>query len=228
MSWELEIYRGSFGILCLSDRRRLFRKEHPGRKFMVLLIAVALGLASGMIRARISGRTYQAVDIKLVGLVFFAYLPQFFAFYLPATRSLMPNEWIPWILIGSQLLLLGFVWVNRNLPGFWLLGLGLLANFTVIVLNGGMMPLRPEVADQLVLPGSESILQLGQRVGFGKDILLAKEDTVLWFLGDVFLLPAFLNYPLAFSLGDILISTGAFWLLWQLGGPRQFNLEVHQ
>jgi hypothetical protein len=195
---------------------------------MVLLIAVALGLASGMIRARISGRTYQAVDIKLVGLVFFAYLPQFFAFYLPATRSLMPNEWIPWILIGSQLLLLGFVWVNRNLPGFWLLGLGLLANFTVIALNGGMMPLRPEVADQLVLPGSESILQLGQRVGFGKDILLAREDTVLWFLGDVFLLPVFLNYPLAFSLGDILISTGAFWLLWQLGGPRQFNLEVHQ
>jgi hypothetical protein len=69
---------------------------------------------------------------------------------------------------------------------------------------------------------------LGQRVGYGKDILLAKEDTVLWFLGDIFLLPAFFNYPLAFSLGDILISTGAFWLLWQLGGPRHFNLEDHQ
>jgi hypothetical protein len=195
---------------------------------MVLLIAVALGLASGFTRARFSGREYQVIDIKLIGLVFLAYLPQFFAFFLPATRSQIPNEWIPWILLGSQLLLLVFAWVNRKFPGFWLLGLGLLANFTVIALNGGMMPLLPKIAEQLVLPGSESMLQLGQRVGFGKDILLAKEDTVLWFLGDVFLLPAFFNYPLAFSLGDILISTGAFWLLWQLGGPRQFNLEVSQ
>jgi hypothetical protein len=195
---------------------------------MVLLIAVALGLASGFTRARFSGREYQVIDIKLIGLVFLAYLPQFFAFFLPATRSQIPDEWIPWILVGSQLLLLVFAWVNRKFPGFWLLGLGLLVNFTVIALNGGMMPLLPEVAEQLVLPGSESMLQLGQRVGFGKDILLAKEDTVLWFLGDVFLLPALFNYPLAFSLGDILISTGAFWLLWQLGGPRQFNLEVSQ
>jgi len=195
---------------------------------MVLLIAVALGLASGLIRTRISGRTYQAVDIKFIGVVFLAYLPQFFVFYLPATRSRLPNEWIPWILISSQLLLLVFVWFNRKLPGFWLLGLGLLANFIVIALNGGMMPLLPEVANQLVQPGSEGMLQLGQRVGYGKDILLAKENTVLWFLGDVFLLPSFFNYPLAFSLGDILISTGAFWLLWQLGGPRYFNLEVHQ
>lgn len=194
---------------------------------MVLLIAVALGLAGGFFRARTSGRVYQTVDIKLVGLVLLAYLPQFFAFYLPATRSRVPDEWIPWILISSQLLLLVFAWANRKYPGFWLLGLGLLANFTVIALNGGMMPLLPEVADQLVLPGSESMLQRGQRVGFGKDILLAKEDTVLWFLGDIFLLPAHFNYPLAFSLGDILISTGAFWLLWQLGGPRQFNLEVN-
>lgn len=193
---------------------------------MVLLIAVVLGLASGYLRARLSGRQFQSVHVKAVGLVFLAYLPQFFAFYFPHTRPQIPDNWVPYILVGSQLLLLVFAWLNRQLPGFRLLGLGLLANFTAIVLNGGMMPLLPDVARELVLPGSENLLIEGQRVGLGKDILLAKENTRLWFLGDIFLLPAFLNYPLAFSIGDILISTGAFWLFWQLGGPRQFTREV--
>jgi len=193
---------------------------------MVLLIAVALGLICGYIRARLSGRQYQSIDIKLFWVVFLAYLPQLFAFYLPATRARIPDSWIPVILISSQLLLLIFAWVNRQVPGFRLLGLGLLSNFSAILLNGGMMPLMPNIAEKLVMPGSEAQLIPGQRIGFGKDILLEKHATRLWFLGDIFLLPGCLKYPLAFSIGDILISTGAFWLLWQLGGPRQLTREV--
>lgn len=193
---------------------------------MVLLIAVALGLICGYLRARLSGRQYQSIDIKLAGFVLLAYLPQLFVFYLPFTRSQIPENWVPFILVGSQILLLVFAWANRKLPGFPLLGLGLLSNFTAIALNGGLMPLMPEIAKNLVLPGSEGLLKLGQRVGYGKDILLDKEATKLWFLGDIFLMPSCMNYPLAFSIGDILISTGAFWLLWQLGSPRQLTQEV--
>ena len=53
---------------------------------MVLLFAVALGLIAGFLRAKFGSRAYQSVEIKEVWLVFIAYLPQFFAFYLPATR----------------------------------------------------------------------------------------------------------------------------------------------
>ena len=193
---------------------------------MILLIAVALGLASGFLRAKLSGRPYQSVEVRYVWLVFAAYLPQFFAFYLPATRTTFPDSWVPVVLIGSQILLLLFTWLNRKLPGFWLLGLGLLANFLVISLNGGLMPLMPENAARLLPAGSPVSLQLGERVGFGKDILLEKADTRLWLLGDVFLLPEIFRYPLAFSIGDILISTGAFWPLWKLGSPRQLSQEV--
>lgn len=195
---------------------------------MILLIAVALGLASGLLRAKLSGRSYQSVEVRYVWLVFAAYLPQFFAFYLPATRSTFPDSWVPVVLIGSQILLLLFAWLNRRLPGFWLLGLGLLANFLVISLNGGMMPLMPENAARLLSADSPVLLQLGERVGFGKDILLEKADTRLWFLSDVIMLPKLFRYPLAFSIGDILISTGAFWLLWRLGSPRQIIQEVSQ
>ena len=193
---------------------------------MVLLVAVVLGLASGFLRAKFSGRLYQAVEVRYFWLILVAFLPQFFTFYLPATRSIFPDNWVPVVLIGSQLLLLLFAWLNRRLPGFWLLGLGLLANFIAISLNGGMMPLMPENAARLMPADSSATLQLGERVGFGKDILLEKANTRLWFLGDVFMLPEIFRYPLAFSIGDILISTGAFWLLWRLGSPRQLSKEV--
>ena len=193
---------------------------------MVLLVVVVLGLASGFLRAKFSGRLYQAVEVRYFWLILAAFLPQFFAFYLPATRSIFPDNWVPVVLIGSQLLLLLFAWLNRRLPGFWLLGLGLLANFIAISLNGGMMPLMPENAARLMPADSSATLQLGERVGFGKDILLEKANTRLWFLGDVFMLPEIFRYPLAFSIGDILISTGAFWLLWRLGSPRQLSKEV--
>jgi hypothetical protein len=193
---------------------------------MILLIAVFLGLTAGFARARINGTTYQSVELKSVGLVLLAYLPQLFAFFLPSTRTRIPDNWIPIILIGSQIILLYFAWINRKHPGFRLLCLGLFFNFLVIVLNGGMMPLPPENAAKLVPPGSDLQLEIGQRAGFGKDVILLKNDTNLWFLGDIFMLPEWINYPLAYSLGDILISIGAFWLLFELGNPKNNPTEV--
>ena len=158
--------------------------------------------------------------------MFIAYLPQFFAFYLPATRLFFPDRWIPIVLIGSQILLLIFAWANRRLPGFRLLGLGLFSNFLVIAFNGGMMPLPLENARMLIAPGSGITLEPGDRAGFGKDVVLLPENTILRFLGDIFMLPQCINYPLAFSIGDIFISMGAFCLLWELGGPRNYSQEV--
>jgi hypothetical protein len=204
------------------NRKEIFRAN----KSMVMLIAVGAGFIAGALRARIMNRKFRSVHLRLVGLVVLTYLPQFFAFYLPATRSIFTDTWVPPVLVVSQALLLVFAWVNRKIPGFWLLGLGLLANFSAISLNGGMMPLAPQTAKRLVPPDMEADLRVGKRFGFTKDILLPREVTRLWFLGDIFILPEWMNYPLAFSIGDILIAVGAFWLLWELGGPHKSTLEV--
>ncbi len=193
---------------------------------MVLLIAVALGLISGLMRVKITKGQMQMVDLRHLWLVFIAYIPQFIAFYFTPTQKLIPDSWIPLFLIGSQILLLIFAWINRKVEGFWLLGFGLLCNFTAIALNGGFMPITPDAAQKLIPPGSNLVLELGERVGLGKDILLLKEETTLWFLGDVLTLPTWIGYPLAFSIGDIFISMGAFWLLWELGRPQKNSLEA--
>ena len=82
------------------------------------------------------------------------------------------------------------------------------------------MPISHKTITRLLPDASESLLQTGQRLGTGKDIVLNEKDTVLPFLSDRFVTPQWLNYPVAFSLGDILISVGVIWLLWSMGGPQ--------
>jgi len=186
---------------------------------MILLFAVISGLLVGISRAWINKRSYKFISLKGVWLVFAAFLPQFMAFNFTASRSWIQDTWIPPLLFASQLMLLIFAWLNRKQAGFWLLGLGLLSNMLVIGLNGGMMPISPETARRLIEPNTNVDLQTGQRLGFSKDVLLAVEDTRLAFLSDRFTLPDGFPFQAAFSLGDILIGIGAFWLFWSLGGP---------
>lgn len=90
--------------------------------------------------------------------------------------------------------------------------IGLLLNLTVIVVNGGFMPISPQSAEKLVGPEIASELAPGSRFGL-KDILLPTHETRLEFLADRFLSPANFPYQVAFSLGDIFIACGAFWIL---------------
>jgi hypothetical protein len=122
--------------------------------------------------------------------------------------------------------LLAFALANLKKTPFWALGLGLLSNFVVILLNGGWMPIQPEVVQKLIPGPSNGLWAVGERLLMTKDFVLPLADTRLWFLDDRFTLPAWLNYPVAFSIGDVLISIGAFWLLWSLGGPNKEQKEI--
>lgn len=171
-----------------------------------------------MLWARAARRSYEVPHLRWAWLVLVAFLPQFFAFLLPATRAAFPTAWIPAALVGSQAFLLVFAVANARRPGFWLLGLGLALNLAVILLNGGMMPISPETIQRLYPDGAVGAWQIGQRLGVGKDIVLPEAQTHLWLLSDHFTLPSWFSYRVAFSPGDVLISIGAFWLMIAFGG----------
>lgn len=146
-------------------------------------------------------------------LVLVAFLPQLIVAYLPDAHYLLPDWLAASIFSASLIFFLAFVCINRKLPGMPLLIIGLSLNLLVIVTNRGWMPISPQTANQLTNDGN--ILQfqsLGTRFG-QKDILLLPQDTNLEFLADRFLLPDWFPYKVAFSLGDILIAIGIFWLL---------------
>lgn len=109
--------------------------------------------------------------------------------------------------LAQYLLLLAFVAVNiRKDWSLLIFGAGTLMNFAVIAANGFRMPVLMQLFDKLK-PEIATSLQNGEIWGYA----LAKTDSPLLFLGDVFYIPIPFFNGFA-SIGDFLIGMGAFFL----------------
>jgi len=143
-------------------------------------------------------------------VVLFAFLMQLRVLYFPAEKGSTHFNLQLCILLLSYLLLLGVVWKNRNTSGLQAIGLGFLLNLTVMMPNGGFMPIQPRVLESFGHQHMVSKMESGYRVLRSKDVLLTREETRLWILSDVFAFDPPLLSPTAFSPGDLLIAAGAF------------------
>jgi hypothetical protein len=103
-----------------------------------------------------------------------------------------------------------FVWVNRAIPGLWIIALGAASNGITITVNGGTLP-----ASRSALSTAGIHLKPGEFLNSG---VLAHPH--LSFLGDVFAIPD--RFPLSnvFSIGDTLIVIGVFWAAQRICGSR--------
>jgi hypothetical protein len=199
---------------------------------MVLVIAVFIGLAAGLIRAWVNKTRYNAIELHYPGLVILAFVPQFIAFALPATRSSLPDSTVSALFGFSQVFLLAFSILNIRNNSFWPVILGVVLNILVISLNGGWMPISPGTVQKLIPNAPAGAWSIGNRLGTGKDFVLPVEATRLWFLSDHLMLPDWVPYKVAFSVGDVFMSLGVIWLLWSMGrtaegSSKEFSHEQH-
>lgn len=109
----------------------------------------------------------------------------------------------------------GWLVANVRVPGLPLIAAGGASNAAAIVANGGVMPAHPAAVETAGLVHDPAL--------FANSAPIA--DARLWFLGDVFAVPA--SWPLAnvFSVGDVVLVLGALWLLHAAAGSRLGRLR---
>ncbi|MDR5709301.1 MAG: DUF5317 family protein [Armatimonadota bacterium] len=186
---------------------------------MLLLLPLALSLCVGWIRGG-SLRKLAEAQLRLPWVAILAILVQV-AIFDPTSRLVPVRLPTVPVHILSYLLLAVFIGANRRLPGMWLLAAGFLANTAVILSNGGYMPASEEA---LRAAGRWSLLE--EAAGTYNNSSLIGPQTRLWFLADVFAIPAGLPFANVFSLGDVLLALGILLLVPALMGARPLWPEV--
>ena len=166
---------------------------------LVLVAAVAVGLVAGGSLRRFEDVRLRWWPLALIGLAMQSVGLPFLDDRLREGVELA-------LLIGSYLPLLVFVWANRRLPGAWLIGLGLLSNFLVISVNGGM----PVTRDAIVASGQAEHIPTLVADEDPKHHL-ATDDDVLVFLADAIPIPG--PFGQVVSVGDLVLYLGVGWLV---------------
>ena len=185
---------------------------------MILALAVVLGLIASLFRHR--GRTASqiaSIQLRAAWLALVA-----LALQIPLLRAPSgPAEQVriqQVVFLLSHLLLLAFVWHNRRLVSIQIVGLGVICNLLVILVNGGFMPISPDTLVRINPGSAADQWPDGYHYGHSKDIIVRVENTRLWALSDSLVLPPPFPWPTAFSLGDLLIAIGIVVLLQGPGG----------
>jgi hypothetical protein len=180
---------------------------------VILVIAVVVSTIVALLRG---GRLARLADLRIVHawLALAAVALQYPLVYdLLGQRTIAGVPLAVAVMAATYAMLLWFVWANRRLPGLPLLGVGLLLNLVVMAANGGWMPITPEALARLGRLSWVTGRASPHKVWSAKDIMLAQAQTRLWGLSDIFVLPAPFPVPTAFSVGDVLVALGVFWLL---------------
>jgi hypothetical protein len=178
---------------------------------LILITAILAGILLGLALGG-SLRALPSLRFRAAGLALAVVLAQRVVMYWPEADSWWPH-FRAVVVSASYVALVGFSLANFSLVPMRLLAAGLGLNALVILANGGAMPVTREALTAARFhPGIEA-LHYGDPVPGTKDVLLPRGDTVLWPLSDVLVLPG--PYPVGttFSVGDVLIAAGAFWMV---------------
>lgn len=163
-----------------------------------MLAAILLFIIFVLILAWFWHQGYVTVDLpqfKWIWLLVLALLPRLSLFF---STELGPQ------LIVAQGIIFVFLIVNRHIPGFYWLLLGLLSNFVATLANGGFMPVPVELVPQ-VYAGE---WQIYDRIVWS--VIIPADEIVFYPLSDHILIEA---VGKSYSPGDFLTLIGAMWVL---------------
>ena len=179
---------------------------------MLFIVAALLGGAFGSLRGgHLSNLTdlslrWSALPLLAVGL-------QAFVIHGPGKAEAGPYTVPALVILASYGLLLITVLVNLRLPGMAWLGLGVALNLLVMVVNGGWMPVTPDLLATAGFAETPSAILPGQRVLASKDVVMVSQEIHLRWLSDMFIMSKLGILSAVFSVGDVVMMLGVFQLI---------------
>jgi Family of unknown function (DUF5317) len=186
----------------MPDRWILGSDRRKSRLLLPLfIVAASIGIA---VAAGGSLKSLELVRMQWWGLAPIGLAMQLAPF--PSSHSELGQRIAALVLFASFPVLLAFVGRNIRVSGLWMIFLGLLLNFAVIVANGSM----PVSGTAIRSAGGTSGLDSLVADPDPKHHLMTTED-VLTPLADVLVIPSPVRE--IFSLGDVLIYAGLAWFL---------------
>jgi hypothetical protein len=185
--------------------------------------SVVLGLLAATVKNG-NMRFLRYMNARYVYLPIVAFLLEF-ACGIIVSRNVMGlrifiNEYYLVVQIMVYTILTIFCYINLNKRVFVVILLGIMLNFVVIASNDGMMPVDTSVA----LSGGFSLgveqLENGLIAGH---TLLNQETTHMAMLGDVINVSSPYPFPKTISMGDIVISAGVFFFIYNTKKGRKIS-----
>lgn len=175
---------------------------------MILLLVVALGVLPLPL---LGGRLSRLGELRLrgVGLVFAALAVQVVITSVAAPPAVLGR----WLHLGTYLAVIPLFWLNRKVPGLWVVLVGASLNLAAIAANGGVMPASPD-----------AVRIAGIRHDAAFENSAPVEGARLAFLGDIFAVPEGVPLANVFSVGDVVLVVGAWVLIYLVCGaswPRR-------
>lgn len=156
-----------------------------------------------------SFRHFGALRIRWPALAFASIIIQLLIFTPGLEEPLIPFATAT-LYLASMVTLIGWVVVNRHIPGMILMAVGLLLNTIAIAANGGAMPVAPESA---AYAGRIVQYSGGERPMANNS--WATDSAQLWILTDIIAVPAWVPFANVFSIGDVLLTLGVCWLCYR-------------
>lgn len=169
---------------------------------MVLLPAVGIGLIIGILtRGSLAG--FSQARFRWLPILILAVFVQVLIFTPLLGETTFANDYGHIIYMGTILMTLAVFSRNLHIPGLVVILIGALLNALVIFANGGFMPTSAELLDE-----AGRLEHVEERPTHTNSVI-ADDDTLLAFLGDIFALPESMPLSNVYSIGDIFIAVGA-------------------
>jgi len=201
---------------------------------MIFVIAAAFGLIVAIVRriplATIADVRFRGVVVLVPAVAFRVLLNPLVMsdgfsarIAAPVLAGVVPLPLGSLLNLASFACALAFLYINRRLPGFKLILLGLALNVVVIAASGGQMP---GDRSQLAAAGLLQDQLNDNALGLWSPFSLTEPGDPLWLLSDIIYIALPFREPTVASIGDLVIMLGVVGFFNPLAPRRAVSRQV--